>query len=250
MLSLRAKEDEQNRLMAEIIRTSRRSGTLTQNRRPEVMPTVLADANVLFSQEQRNILMTLALEGLFRLHWTRKIDDEWVRNRGRHLLKAGRDPIAPLRTAEKMRKAIPDFDPGDWQRFVEHTGATDSKDRHVAAAAIACAPSDLLTWNLTDFDAKHLQAHEVLVRNPDDFLCEVYDENPVLTYEASRRALGCAGSDDLLRLILVAAYPPRSDGHYIFRENSANRLRPEGVSGASVLSGSGATPVSMAPLIQ
>lgn len=167
---------------------------MTQNRRLEDMPTVLADANVLFSQVQRNILMTLALEGLFRLHWTKEIEAEWVRNRGKHLSRAGKDATAPLRTAEKMRKAIPDFDPGDWQRFVDDTGGTDTKDRHVAAAAIGCAPSHLLTWNLKDFDAGHLKAYEVLVRTPDDFLCKVYDDNPVITYEASRLAHGFARS--------------------------------------------------------
>ncbi|MEI9412521.1 hypothetical protein [Mesorhizobium salmacidum] len=167
---------------------------MTQNRRLEDMPTVLADANVLFSQEQRNILMTLAIEGLFRLRWTEKIEDEWVRNRGQRLLKAGKDATAPQRTAEKMRKAIPDFELGDWQRFVDDTGATHPGDRHVAAAAMACAPSHLLTWNLRDFDAGHLKGHRVTVWSPDDFLCEVYDENPVITYEASRRAHGFARS--------------------------------------------------------
>lgn len=167
---------------------------MTLNRRLEGMPTVLADANVLFSQEQRNILMTLAIEGLFRLHWTKEIEDEWVRNRGKHLLKAGKDASAPLRTADKMRRAIPDFDPGDWQRFVDETGRTSASDRHVAAAAIGCAPSHLLTWNLKDFDAERLKIHGVLIRTPDDFLCDLHDDNPVITYQASRIAHGFARS--------------------------------------------------------
>ena len=167
---------------------------MTQNRRLEGLPTVLADANVLFSQEQRNVLMTLAVEGLFRLHWTREIEDEWVRNRAKHLLKAGKDGMAPLRTAEKMRKAIPDFEPGHWQRHLDDTGRTNSGDRHVAAAAIACAPSHLLTWNLKHFDAESLKSHGVLIRTPDDFLCDVHDGSPVITCEASRLAHGFARS--------------------------------------------------------
>jgi hypothetical protein len=143
---------------------------------------------VLFAQEQRNILMTLAVENLFRLHWTDEIEDEWIRNRREHLLKKGLDTDAPARTAAKMRKANPDFDPGDWQPFVGKTGRTDPRDRHVAAAAIACAPSYLLTWNIGDFDIEHLANHRVVVRNPDEFLCEIYDDDPVVTFEASRKA--------------------------------------------------------------
>lgn len=167
---------------------------MTENRRLEGLPTVLADANVLFSQEQRNLLMTLATEGLFRLHWTREIEGEWVRNRAKHLLQAGKDATAPLRTAEKMRKAIPDFEPDDWQRFIDDTGRTNCRDRHVAAAAIGCAPSHLLTWNLKDFDAESLKSHGVVICTPDDFLCDVYDGSPVITCEASRVAHGFARS--------------------------------------------------------
>jgi hypothetical protein len=135
---------------------------------------------VLFAQEQRNILMTLAVENLFRLHWTEQIEDEWIRNRRDHLLKRGLDADAPARTAAKMRVANPDFDPGYWQPFVEKTGNTHPKDKHVAAAAIACAPSHLLTWNIGDFDVERLADNGVAVRNA--------DEDPIVTFEASRRA--------------------------------------------------------------
>jgi hypothetical protein len=58
----------------------------------------------------------------------------------------------------------------------------------VAAAAIACAPSHLLTWNIGDFDVECLADNGVAVRNADEFLSEVYDDDPIVTFEASRRA--------------------------------------------------------------
>jgi hypothetical protein len=39
--------------------------------------TVLADANVLYSNDQRNILMTFGVEGVIRLRWTDEIEAEW-----------------------------------------------------------------------------------------------------------------------------------------------------------------------------
>jgi len=42
--------------------------------------TVLADANVLYSNDQRNILMTFGVEGVIRLRWTDEIEAEWVKN--------------------------------------------------------------------------------------------------------------------------------------------------------------------------
>jgi hypothetical protein len=37
-------------------------------------------------------------------------------------------------------------------RFLALTGKTDSKDQHVAAAALAISPSLLITHNLKDFE--------------------------------------------------------------------------------------------------
>ena len=42
--------------------------------------TVLADANVVYSNDQRNILMTFGVEGVIRLRWTNEIKAEWVKN--------------------------------------------------------------------------------------------------------------------------------------------------------------------------
>lgn len=44
------------------------------------MLTALADANVLYSNDQRNVLVELAYERIIRLRWTDEIEREWVDN--------------------------------------------------------------------------------------------------------------------------------------------------------------------------
>jgi hypothetical protein len=68
-------------------------------------------------------------------------------------------------------------------------GVTNSKDRHVASAAAAIAPSVLVTENLKDFDFAALAALGVTVQRPDDFLTDPFDANPALVEVATREVL-------------------------------------------------------------
>lgn len=42
--------------------------------------TALYDANVLYPAPLRDLLMHLAMTGLFRAKWTNEIHEEWIRN--------------------------------------------------------------------------------------------------------------------------------------------------------------------------
>ena len=42
--------------------------------------TVLYDANVLYPAPLRDVLMQLALTGLYRAKWSKRIHEEWIRN--------------------------------------------------------------------------------------------------------------------------------------------------------------------------
>lgn len=149
-------------------------------------PVVIADANVFYSNVQRNVLMTLAVERLFDLRWTSEIEDEWVRN-----LVANRpdlDPARVRRTAGLMRTALPQSDIKDHFVRIVRLQKTDKKDRHVAAAAIACRPSTVITWNIKDFDPEELGGFDVTVANPDAFLCRVFDNKPEVAFAAALKS--------------------------------------------------------------
>jgi hypothetical protein len=143
----------------------------------------LLDANVLYSHHLRNLLLQLAQNDVFDARWSELIEQEWLRN----MEPSTRERIAS-RTIPLIRTWFTDalvvsFDP---ERVI---GVTDSKDRHVASAAAAIAPSVLVTENLKDFDFAALAALGVEVQTPDDFLTDLFDANPALVEAATREAL-------------------------------------------------------------
>jgi hypothetical protein len=140
------------------------------------------DANVLFSNQQRNLLLQLAEQEVIRVAWTKKIELEWLTN-----LKSPTRQRIESRTLPLIRKFFPDA-------FLMVRGApkpigqTDAKDIHVAAAAVFFAPCRLITWNVRHFDAAALSAAGVAVQTPDSFLCELFDGNPELIIDITRQA--------------------------------------------------------------
>ena len=144
--------------------------------------TVLLDANVLWSPQQRNLILQIAAAGAIRVRWSREIENEWLRNtddRTRSRLEANTLPL--------IRDHFPDALVEEFDADAS-SGGTDGKDRHVAAAAKKVAPSILVTWNLKDFDAEFLANERVRVMSPDRMLAELYDANPELIVEIAREA--------------------------------------------------------------
>jgi hypothetical protein len=150
------------------------------------LETAVVDANVLYSHHQRNIFMTLGVERLFALRRTEKIEREWF-----EALLRNRPDLSPdslRRTIEKMNEALPDARIDDYGAFENLLVRTDPEDRHVAAAAMKCAPATLVTWNLHDFDVEELQQYQITTKDPDFFLCEILDREPIDTFAATIRA--------------------------------------------------------------
>jgi hypothetical protein len=148
--------------------------------------TALVDANVFYSLHQRNVFVTLATQRLFALHWTDRIQREWL-----NALLRERPDLSPerlTRTARLMSDALPNARLHSHEKFEALCQGTDGKDRHVAAAAIQCAPSSLVTWNLKHFEAKELATHRVSVIDPDSYLADTFDRDPSTTHAATRLA--------------------------------------------------------------
>jgi hypothetical protein len=144
----------------------------------------LLDANALYSNHLRNLLLQLAQNDVFDARWSERIEHEWLGA----MEEQTRERIA-ARTIPLIRSGFPGalvdgFDP---ERVI---GATHWKDRHVASAAAAIAPSVLVTNNLKDFDFEALAALGVKVKNPDDFLTDLFDANPALVEAGTREAAG------------------------------------------------------------
>lgn len=147
---------------------------------------ILLDANVLYSNFIRDLLLSLFAARLYDAKWTDEINDEWVR----HLLKnrTDIDPQRIKRTLELMNGLTPSPLVANYRHLIEQITLPDKDDRHVLAAAIACGAKKILTWNLRDFPARFLNEFGISSENPDRFISALIIAKPQKVVEVFRAA--------------------------------------------------------------
>jgi len=136
-------------------------------------PTAVLDANVLYPQFLRDVLLRLAAADLFAPRWTDRIRDEWTRN-----LLRDRPDLTPERLANThrlMARAFPEARVAGYAHLEARVGGVHAKDRHVAAAALASGATHIVTWNMRDFPAEALAPHGVEAADPDAFVSALLD---------------------------------------------------------------------------
>ena len=146
------------------------------------------DANVLFPQHLRDVLLSVSFAGVFAARWTNQIHDEWTRN-----LLLQRPDIAPSqleRTRRPMNSQIDESLVEGYEPLIETLSLPDADDRHVLAAAIHASASQIVTWNLADFPASALQPHDIEAISPDRFLVALFADasGPIAGALAAQRA--------------------------------------------------------------
>lgn len=160
----------------------------------------LLDACVLYPAPLRDLLMHLAIEGLFHARWSRRIQDEWTRA----LLRSKPHLANRLkRTRRLMEEAILDSVVEGWEEIEPLLALPDPGDRHVLAAAIACRADVIVTWNLKHFPTETLRANGVSAMHPDAFIRQTLGADVELALFAVRE----------LRVGLRA--PPQSADQYL-----------------------------------
>lgn len=146
-----------------------------------MQPVVVLDACVLYPAAQRDLFMWLAAGGAIHAHWTNEIHDEWMRNVEHDY---GVDRSVLDRVRRLMDRAAGDALIGRYRQHERLFPKTSTKDRHVAAAAVAARKHSgadivaIITWNLKDFDRRELAAAGVIAENPDVFLCRLFADSP------------------------------------------------------------------------
>lgn len=151
--------------------------------------TVLYDANVLYSAPLRDLLMRLAVTGLFRAKWTEEIHEEWTRN-----LLANRPDITQAqvdRIRQLMNDNVRDALVDGYQALVPAIeGLPDLNDRHILAAAIVGRAHVIVTYNLKDFPEAVLKPYGIDAQHPDEFVRHLIDlnENTVCAAVRKQRA--------------------------------------------------------------
>lgn len=146
--------------------------------------TAVYDANVLYPAPLRDLLMRVALTGLFRARWTARIHEEWKRNL---LLKRPDLTRAQLeRTSAVMDRAVPDAVVRGYDSLCDAIDLPDPDDRHILAAAIHCNASVIVTFNLKDFPAQVLLPFGLEAVHPDEFIADLADLDMAAVLEAAR----------------------------------------------------------------
>jgi predicted nucleic acid-binding protein len=140
--------------------------------------TAVLDANTLYPAPLRDLLLSLATEGLYHARWTARIHDEWVRN-----LVHKRPEIAPRLAAlvALMNQSVPDCLIDNYESLVAGLQLPDPDDRHVLAAAIAGHADAIVTFNLKHFPVSTLAVYQIEALHPDDFVLNQLELRP---YEA------------------------------------------------------------------
>lgn len=149
-------------------------------------PVAVYDACVLYPFHLRNILIQCAFDGLVEARWTDDIHDEWIRN-----LAANTPGLSIERleaTRDRMNAVLPEAAVADHHPLIADLTLPDPDDRHVLAAAIAGKASVIVTWNLKDFPARNLVAHDVTSKSPDDFLTDLHAAFPEALISSVRSA--------------------------------------------------------------
>lgn len=124
------------------------------------MFTALLDTSVLWPSFQRDFLLSLAIEGLYRPIWSQAVLDEltWAETAKR--VKRGAKPHeaeeASRRLIEQMSWAFDDACVQGWEPLVGSYGLSDPDDEHLVAAAVVGGAGAIVSDNLRDLPADKL----------------------------------------------------------------------------------------------
>lgn len=166
--------------------------------------TVIYDACVLYEAPLRDLLVRLAMTGLFRAKWTDEILDEVFRNvlKNRPELEVGRLD----RTRDLMTCAVREVRVENYEALIDGLTLPDPDDRHVLAAAIRSDAQVIVTWNRKDFPSAALSPYGIEAQDPDEFLLHVINlKSSVVTQTIERQAAALNNppltSDDVLEIL-------------------------------------------------
>ena len=98
------------------------------------MPTLTAffDANILYSSDLRNLLIRLALTGLFQAKWSVRIHEEWTTALLRNRPDLSREKLE--RTRALMDRHAVDAVVTGYEYLLDAVSLPDPNDRHVLEA--------------------------------------------------------------------------------------------------------------------
>ena len=132
--------------------------------------TVLYDANVLYPNTLRDLLIRIAQSGTVQAKWTDAILDEMLTALRRNRSDIPAEKLDLLR--DRMNKAVRDCLVFGYEPLIEGLKLPDADDRHVLAAAIKAGAQVIVTRNIKDFPPEDLQQWDLEAKSPDAFVLD------------------------------------------------------------------------------
>jgi hypothetical protein len=135
------------------------------------MPFVVVyDANALYPNAQRDLLIRIAQAGLVQAKWTTEIIEEM--SRARLNRNPALDPAKLDRLKQLINHSVPDCLVWGYEPLIGNLKLPDPDDRHVLAAAIHSGAQVIVTANVRDFPPDDLSDFNVEAKTPDDFVLD------------------------------------------------------------------------------
>ena len=145
------------------------------------MFAALLDTSVLWPSLQRDFLLSLAIEGLYRPLWSTEILAELEYHETQKLMNRGEQPdAAAARASYLINQMTTAFDDALVESWEPHDGTfnlPDPNDEHVAAAALVGGAGGIVTGNLKDFPIAKIPAH-IKVLAPAEFAADTVSVSP------------------------------------------------------------------------
>lgn len=145
------------------------------------MFAAVLDTCVLWPSLQRDFVLSLAIEGLYRPLWSETILGELHRHEQRKWIRRGKDHDDAFSRADhltgQMRSAFADAIVHGWEPLAGTYGLPDPDDEHVVAAAVVGGAGTMVTDNLKDFPRPMVPAH-IQVLHPRQFAADTVDVDP------------------------------------------------------------------------
>lgn len=137
---------------------------------------VLLDTNVCFPISLLDLMLRLDEAAFHEVVWTEDLLAELA---GVWVEKGARSSESAARVCDDIRRAFADQEVprAAYDHLVESMPGEDPADHPHAAAAVARAPSTIVTANTADFPSGPLAELGVTVVRPDDYLCGLLDED-------------------------------------------------------------------------
>lgn len=144
------------------------------------MFAAILDTCVLWPNLQRDFLLSMAVEGLYRPLWSEAIFDELHRHEYLKWVDREMSTVAAEkadRLIENMRRAFDDALVTGWEPLVGTYGLPDPDDEHVVAAAEIGGAGAIVTENLKDFPLDEVPSHIQVITAP-EFAANTADVDP------------------------------------------------------------------------